>query len=227
MIPVLYTTFNRLEYTRKTLPALCENTPQGEITIIDNGSTDGTRGYLFSKDLAFPNIKRIILNTQNSGISAAMNEFFAMTVQDPYVAKVDNDTLVHEHWLDGLMFALIYEGLDAVQAKHHFCISGVKDWDDLVRKSRVSAIKGGNVIHHGLIGGSPVVFRRKIFEGWVLAEHRNLYGWSDFQQRNPGLKTAFFDGVEADLLDMEDYNRHRADIDKKYYNKTGRTLWHG
>ena len=38
MIPVLFTTFNRLEFTKQTLPVLLKNTLEGKIIVIDNGS---------------------------------------------------------------------------------------------------------------------------------------------------------------------------------------------
>lgn len=89
MIPVLYTTFNRLDYTRQTLPVLLENAQEGKVIVIDNGSTDGTVNFLKSLS-GFD----LILKEENTGISGAMNTFFEMTEGEKYVAKVDNDTIV-------------------------------------------------------------------------------------------------------------------------------------
>ena len=79
-IPLLYTTFNRLEYTKRTLPRLIEATPEAEIYIVDNGSTDGTQEYLYSLDLqldtAYRQRRRITYNAENIGIANVMNWFF-------------------------------------------------------------------------------------------------------------------------------------------------------
>lgn len=46
-VDILYITFNRILYTRKTLPAMIENAGAGfSLTVVDNGSTDGTVKYL-------------------------------------------------------------------------------------------------------------------------------------------------------------------------------------
>ena len=94
MIPVLYTTFNRLGFTKQTLPVLIKNTPEAEIIVIDNGSTDGTVEYLIDCYESQGGINHLVLKGWNSGICGAMNAFFEMTEGAEYVAKVDNDTLV-------------------------------------------------------------------------------------------------------------------------------------
>ena len=77
MIPVLFITYNRVEYTKKTLPALIKNTPGARIIVIDNGSTDGTVEYLegiYGIEL--------YLNDKNFGLAHAMNQFFELTAND-------------------------------------------------------------------------------------------------------------------------------------------------
>ena len=47
-IHIIYFTFNRIYYTKKTHPAILDSSTneQFQIRIIDNGSTDGTIKYL-------------------------------------------------------------------------------------------------------------------------------------------------------------------------------------
>ena len=67
-IPILYTTFNRIGYTKETLPALIDSIgDEAEIYIVDNCSTDGTVEYL--KNFKSKKIKEVIFNSKNQGVS--------------------------------------------------------------------------------------------------------------------------------------------------------------
>lgn len=211
MIPVLYTTFNRLSYTKQTLPILLENTK--DVIVIDNGSTDGTVDYLKSLS-GF----ELVLKKENTGISGAMNTFFDMTKNAKYVGKVDNDTLVPENWLDDLCAVL--EKVEIVQAKHYFFSALYENWESMINKRPSVKFNGGNIIYAKIVGGSGVVFKRNIITKY-LREH-GLYGWGDFQIGNKQHRRAIFDGVWIDLLDMADYNLYKADIDRNYFLETGR-----
>ena len=92
-IPILFTAFNRLEYTKQCLTALSENTSNiGEIYIIDNASTDGTVEYL--KSVSFSNVSTIIYNDENVGVAGAMNQFFKM-IDSEYLLKLIMIQLFH------------------------------------------------------------------------------------------------------------------------------------
>lgn len=213
MIPVLYTTFNRLNYTKQTLPILLENTKN--IIVIDNGSTDGTVDYLKSLSGV-----ELVLKKENTGISGAMNTFFDMTKDAKYVAKVDNDTVVPKNWLKDLLPAL--NKVEIVQAKHYFFSTIYENWENLRNRRPAIKINGGNLVYAKIVGGTGVVFKRNI-----IAEHlaqRDLYGWGDFQRKNKQHRRGFFDGVWIDLLDMAGYNQYKDDIDMKYFLSTKRFL---
>jgi len=216
MIPVLFTTFNRLEFTKKTLPVLLENTSEGEIIVIDNGSTDGTVEYLSQR----PGNFKYILNEKNTGISGAMNVFFEMTKDAEFVAKVDNDTLVPVNWLSNLAMVLDQAHLDIVQAAHYFHSTIYTDWDDLVRSRPVKQFENGNVVYAKIVGGSGIVLRREIIQEPL--EDNGLSGWGNFQYQHREHRRGMFDGVWIDLLDMADYNTYRTDIDTDYFLSTGR-----
>ncbi|HUS99583.1 MAG TPA: glycosyltransferase family 2 protein [Candidatus Thermoplasmatota archaeon] len=216
MIPVLFTTFNRLEFTKQTLPILLQNTPEGEIIVIDNGSTDGTVEYL----LQHPGNFKCIFNLKNTGISGAMNAFFEMTKDAEFVAKVDNDTLVPAGWLSDLARVLDQAHLDIVQAAHYFHSTIYKDWDELLLRRPSKKLENGNVVYAKIVGGSGIVLRREIIHEPL--EDNGLYGWGNFQYKHREHRRAMFDGVWIDLLDMEDYNTYRTDIDTTYFLSTGR-----
>ena len=58
-VDIIYLTYNRLYYTKITLPKLLNcNYKNYKITIIDNASTDGTIEYL--KSINHKNVKDIV-----------------------------------------------------------------------------------------------------------------------------------------------------------------------
>lgn len=106
-VSIVIVTFNRLEYTKECLNALGEIDAGYPfiITIVDNGSDDGTINYLkehiFNK---FKHMKRIFLD-ENKGIPYAYNTGWFYGPKDYYL-KIDNDMVIRrEGWLAKLVEA--------------------------------------------------------------------------------------------------------------------------
>lgn len=219
MIPILYITFNRLEYTKKTLPILLNNSIGGEVYIFDNASTDGTTDYLLEYK-NHPKVKKITLYDFNFGITKPMNDFIQIHRDKKWCAKVDNDTLVPYNWLNKIVNASESAGFDIVQAYHYF---GCKP-DDVFDLDRSRFNTGdGEIIEFRHVGGSGVIFRADKIESEII-ESDKLYGWGKFQAENPKLKRGFYSGVYVDVLDKEYINKHRENLDQSYYEITGRKL---
>jgi len=72
-----------------------------ELIVIDNGSTDGTIGWLYEQ----PDV-RLVCNGTNVGFAAASNQGVAMAAGD-LVLLLNNDTLVSPRWLSQLQAALL------------------------------------------------------------------------------------------------------------------------
>ena len=90
--------FNGLQYTRQCLKSLEEFTPEPhEIVIVDNGSTDGTPGFLRLYADGRPNVI-LIMNEGNKGYAAGNNQAIRMA-QGDYVVLLNNDVLVTDGWL--------------------------------------------------------------------------------------------------------------------------------
>ena len=221
-IPILFTTFNRLAYTKQSLSALIENTGDiGEIIIIDNASTDGTVEYL--KTISDPKIKNIIYNDKNVGVAGAMNQFHReINYQRPeYFAKVDNDTIVPALWLESLSAAIkSAPTVDFIQAKHYFVMERCADWDDLLANSKSIKVLGNNLILSGCVGGSGII-GRTVKLGRLDEDKGLLVGWTSFQSESKDTVSAFYDGVEIKILDIEDYNKLKME-DLEYHIETGR-----
>lgn len=213
-------TYNRLEYTRRTLPVLLENSEDAEVHIVDNGSTDGTVEYL----QAFDTDRTLLMtfNDYNEGIVPTMNYFLSATKDRDYIAKVDNDTMVPEGWLDRMVSAMVESDVDIMQAKHHFWMSGYRDWDDFESRRRNVGVSGGRVFPHHYVGGSPIVINRQSLTDGIAQREGLLNGWTAYQARRPGLRKAFFDGVWADILDKDTYNTYTTGTDRRYIHNIGR-----
>lgn len=72
----------------------------GEVIIVDNGSTDGSKQYIRGNDFNFPVI--LIENTENLGFSPAVNQGI-MKAKYEYVFSLNNDTEVKKGSIKALM----------------------------------------------------------------------------------------------------------------------------
>lgn len=103
---IVVLTYNNLEYTRQCVNSIHEHTQSGtyELILVDNASNDGTQDYL--RDLAenHPNIQ-ILINEKNEGFARGNNLGATLTRGDAIVF-LNNDTVVTEGWLPGLLSKL-------------------------------------------------------------------------------------------------------------------------
>jgi glycosyltransferase involved in cell wall biosynthesis len=215
MIPVLFITFNRLEYTKKALEALFLSRGR-KIFIIDNGSTDGTVEWLQSQP--WNATWKMTFNKTNLGIAGAMNQFLAMTKKFEWVGKVDNDTLVPPDWAITLRDKCVQCKIDILQAKHPIipAVANGKSFDQWVSDMKPD-FRDSSIRYHHFVGGSGIIFRRSSITEIPVTEWK-LYGWRQFQRDNPKLKKAFCTDVEVELLDgAGDYSDY-----PEYYKSTGR-----
>lgn len=216
-VPILLLTYNRLEYTKKSLKRMVESTEKtkNEIIIFDNCSTDGTREWL--KEIKDPRIS-VILNDRNIKVAGAMNEFFKMTKNKEYVAKVDNDTLVPDGWLDAMLMMAEHYKVDILQPKHFMLHSKFKSFDEWME-----TLKGDNRIRFSdYVGGSGILVRRAMINDLIPSSESPLGGWTQYQANHPELKKAFCRNVEIRLLDMKDDNEYDWKKYPDYYVEVGR-----
>jgi glycosyltransferase involved in cell wall biosynthesis len=107
-IPVLFVTYNRLEYSKQALESICYSPGLPiELVIWDNGSTDGTVEWL-KEEISWRQQRNAIgphihFSPKNVGLAPAMNWFFRRHAGAPYVVKCDNDTILPDNWLADLM----------------------------------------------------------------------------------------------------------------------------
>ena len=103
VLSITICTYNRLEYLKKCLTSILDQT-QGsqiiEINIIDNNSTDDTKNYISERQKKFPEINYYIEKKQ--GISHARNLSFKVCKGD-FLAFVDDDAIINKNWLESLL----------------------------------------------------------------------------------------------------------------------------
>ncbi len=109
-VNICMVTYNRLEFTRQAIPALLEFTRFPHvITVVDNGSTDGTVDYLrgVHKEGIITNL---ILLKENVGVAKASNLAWIQEPDAQYYMKFDNDIVIQKpNWLEHMV-----EVIDAI-----------------------------------------------------------------------------------------------------------------
>lgn len=211
MIPVLFITYNRLEFTKQALKALF-NVRGAKVYIIDNDSTDGTVDYLKKQKEAH---SASFLN-KNIGIAGAMNLFIKFTESDEYVAKIDNDTIVQADFLEKMLPHM--KKADLVQAKHPILKAthplGFDQWVKTMKQD-------GPLRFNHFIGGSGILFKRNIVNHIPVTDWK-LGGWRQWQREHPEYKKAFATDVEIKLLDTNERGADYLPELKYYYQETQR-----
>ncbi len=103
-INIIITTWNALEYTKLAIQSLFDYTDyETYLTIVDNGSSDGTLDFL---DSLIPNNKitkiKVIKNKKNLGPGAAQNLGYKAFKTD-YIVVANNDVLFTPNWLSKMV----------------------------------------------------------------------------------------------------------------------------
>jgi len=177
-VNIVVVTFNRLEYTKECLKALSEIDAgyPFEVTIVDNGSEDGTVEYLrsmfFKFHFYFSFLVRPFLLDENKGIPYAYNLGWYHGPKDYYL-KLDNDMVVRrEGWL-----AKLVEAADTINQ------GGVFAYNVEQISYHLENINGLLVRPkpRGNLGGACHLIPRRIFEefGYWYQPKPQLYGEED------------------------------------------------
>ncbi len=97
-VSIVMPVFNNLELTKLCVDSIEKNTAAAdyEFVVVDNCSTDGTRGYIESKGFKY------IRNSENLGVAKAWNIGVKASTGE-YVCIINNDILAGAGWLAALV----------------------------------------------------------------------------------------------------------------------------
>ena len=141
---VIVVNWNGRHFLDDCLTALEKQTyPNFEVTLVDNGSTDGSVEFVRER---FPGV-RIIGLAENAGFAKANNLAIARALNDgaQYVALLNNDTKADERWLEHLVRAM------ASKSDIGICASKMLRMDDpRVLDSAGHIFKWGRVFDRGV-----------------------------------------------------------------------------
>jgi len=158
-IHLVFITFNRLDYTQKALPRILgDPTEDFDLTLWDNGSTDGTPEYLTS--IRDPRICSVILRKDNVGQTVAANLTWERSSAD-LLGKLDNDCLVTPGWTRRLAVAhQDIPELGVVACWHYF-----PDEFDYARAAhKIRTYNGHTIVQHPWTCGTGFLIKRSTFQ---------------------------------------------------------------
>ena len=146
LVNICITTFNRLNYTKQCIDSILETTTDSipfMITVIDNGSADGTPDYL--KEIRKEEkIDTLILLKENIGIAKAQNIGWKMFEDVEYYIKLDNDILIHKaEWLSEMI--TILENTGKIGALGYQCADDRANYPIVIDGSVEYRTKNGNI----------------------------------------------------------------------------------
>ena len=120
MRSIVVVTYNELGDTLRCVDSVYNCTGDFELIFVDNGSTDGTRGYLQELAKIHPNVK-VILNDSNAGFGPACNQGIAIATGE-YVVLLNNDCIVTPNWLDRLINGMEVAATKALKFDRFYAI---------------------------------------------------------------------------------------------------------
>lgn len=110
-ISIIIPLYNQVEYTKICVDSILKNSTNYsiELILVDNASTDETSHYLSGVSP-----KTIVIhNTENKGYAGACNQGI-LRASSPWIIVMNNDVVVANRWIDGLLSAAEQFNLDCV-----------------------------------------------------------------------------------------------------------------
>ncbi len=103
LVSVVVVSYNQWHLTQRCLKSIasCNDSKQVEVIVVDNASGDATPHELQKWAAGDAACRAIVLNAENRGFGAAVNQGLAMA-KGAFLVVMNNDTVVSPGWLRGL-----------------------------------------------------------------------------------------------------------------------------
>ena len=172
-IDLIYIAYNRLQYTKITLPALlADPTEEFSLTIWDNGSTDGTREYISS--LEDPRISRKVFSAENVLLHGAVNDVVSKSSAD-LLGMIFDDILVTPGWTRILAKAHSDIPELGMVGSWHF---PAEDFDYEIAKKKIRKYGDHQILQHPWTGvGAGLIKIKTMREFGPLTTSRTTGYW--------------------------------------------------
>jgi len=204
-------TYNRLEFTAQALLSILQHTRfPYVISVVDNGSNDGSKEFLQQvKDSGL--IKNLVLLDENVGVAKASNLAWSLEPRALYYLKYDNDIIIKkDDWL-----------LNMVKVAEAIPKAGIIGYNFERKSYPLTKINGlrVRVKEEGNLGGACVLISEKT--RWLLGVWNEEYGLYSEEDLDYGMRVAFA-GLLNIYMEDEDIGLHlpagkAAEIDLRTY----------
>lgn len=157
-IDVLMITHKRAQYTRLSLPrVLASATENTRVWLWHNGTHEETLAAV-QEHADHPAVHRFHHSQENVKLREPTN-WVLTEGRSEYVAKVDDDCLVPENWIDVLTRAHQAEPSFGAIGCWHFM---PEDYDEKTGGQKIEQFRGGHkVLRHPWVGGTGFVLKRE------------------------------------------------------------------
>ncbi|MDF3822520.1 glycosyltransferase [Leptospira sp. 96542] len=221
-VSITFACYNQVEYTRQCIESMQRtHTPLHRVVAVDNASSDSTLPYLESLPLG-----RVIHNANNLGCGVAWNQG-ALEQQAEWTIVMNNDVIVGESWVEGLINAAVQHKLDIVSPA---MIEGELDYDFPAFATKARE-KMGNVMRIGWAHAVCLAVHRRVWQeiGYFRANPK-LLGYEDaifFQDaQQAGLRIGVtgaswlhhFGSITQSAMKQERGLQQKSDLGNRSYN---------
>jgi glycosyltransferase involved in cell wall biosynthesis len=159
-IAIVIVTYNRLEYTKKCISRLLEDTTEEfDLYLWDNASVDETPEYL--RALKDARIVEVVLNKENMGQTGAMNYVWSKTKAE-LVGKLDNDCLVTPGWTRTLAHAHEDIARLGAVACWHYPLEELNE-RAARRANKIHSFNGHQILRHPWVCGSGFIMKHSTY----------------------------------------------------------------
>mgnify|MGYP001563774089 CR=1 FL=1 len=203
MIDILLITHNRLEYLKKALPSVLNQTYKDfNLIIWDNNSDKETVNWLYQTQ---PNV---FFSNTNASLAQATTEVFLSSGAE-FVGKVDSDVILPSNWIERLVSA---------HEKYHFGFLGgfhfrPEDLNGI--EPNIEDYNGVKVWRKHHIGGNYII-RRADFRGYKgqgvmgLSEYQAEMGFINGYLWDPILWIEHMEDPRSEhFIGTEEYNQYK------------------
>jgi glycosyltransferase involved in cell wall biosynthesis len=225
-VAIFTLTKDRIEYTKRMFDALEKKTHRKyDHYIVDQGSIDGTVDYLKTR-LGKGEIKKLILNNENTGISHGSNQALdAIGNSYDYIIKLDNDCeILTDDWLSELIKILVLGNNQAVLSPFVDGLVQNKGGTPRIAFHQVLNYQLGLTYH---LGGISIIAPASAYENFRFNEKDFMSGQQDVSFSNYvqsiGYVMAYVEDIKVMHMDTTtgqenkypEYFQYRKEIESK------------